>query len=85
MVNSILLSLIVFSPLLAILILAFVPRHQGGVIKQIGVLGTLLPLALSLMLFAAFNYETAEPQFVESAKWISIPIGFAQGGGDVYV
>ncbi|MGQ7277716.1 complex I subunit 4 family protein [Brevibacillus thermoruber] len=80
MVNSILLSLIVFSPLLAILILAFVPRHQGGVIKQIGVLGTLLPLALSLMLFAAFNYETAEPQFVESAKWISIPIGFAQGG-----
>jgi NADH-quinone oxidoreductase subunit M len=80
LVNSILLSLIVFSPLLAILILAFVPRHQGGVIKQIGVLGTLLPLALSLMLFAAFNYETAEPQFVESAKWISIPIGFAQGG-----
>lgn len=78
--NSILLTLIVFSPLLAVLILAFVPRHQGGVIKKIGVLGTLLPLALSLMLFASFNYESSGLQFTETAKWISIPVGLQQSG-----
>ncbi|MEJ8544157.1 NADH-quinone oxidoreductase subunit M [Brevibacillus borstelensis] len=80
MANSILLTLIVFSPLLAILILAFVPRHQGGVIKKIGVLGTLLPLVLSLMLFASFNYESSGLQFTETAKWISIPVGLQQSG-----
>lgn len=74
MSNNILLSLITFSPLLAIIILAFVPRHQGGVIKQIGVLGTLLPLVLSVMLFVNFNYQVPGMQFVESVPWITIPL-----------
>ena len=73
--NSMLLSLITFSPLLAIVILAFVPKRHGGIIKQIGVLGTLLPLILALMLFANFDYQQAEMQFVEHVPWIAIPIG----------
>ncbi|MFY0544212.1 complex I subunit 4 family protein [Brevibacillus sp. H7] len=80
MVNSILLTLLTLSPLLAILILAFIPKHQGGTIKQIGVLGTLLPLLLSLMLFANFNYDKAELQFVEKVEWIAIPVGTQQTG-----
>lgn len=79
--NSILLTLIVFSPLLAILVLAFIPRYKGGVIKQVGVWATLLPLALSLLLFGSFNYEQSGMQFIETAKWISIPIGALQSGG----
>ncbi|USG68522.1 NADH-quinone oxidoreductase subunit M [Brevibacillus ruminantium] len=75
-----LLSLIVFTPLLAILILTFVPRHKGDLIKKVGVLGTLPPLLLSLLLFVSFNYELSGLQFAEKAKWISIPVGTLQSG-----
>ncbi|MBO8165411.1 MAG: NADH-quinone oxidoreductase subunit M [Brevibacillus sp.] len=78
--NSMLLSLITFSPLLAILVLAFVPKRYGGIIKQIGILGTLLPLVLSLMLFANFDYQLDEMQFVEHVPWIEVPIGAGAGG-----
>lgn len=80
MVNNILLSSLVFSPLLAIVVLAFVPKQQVGAIKLIGILGTLLPLILSLWTFGSFNYGTANLQFVEKHDWISIPIGLAQTG-----
>lgn len=80
MANNILLSLITFSPLLAILVLAFVPKQQGGVIKQIGILGTLLPLIMSLMLFVNFHYQQPGIQFVEHHDWISIPVGTDQSG-----
>ena len=78
--NSILLSTLVFSPLLAILVLAFIPSQRGGAIKQVGVLGTLLPLVLALVLFSSFDYGTANLQFVERHDWISIPLGAAQTG-----
>lgn len=79
-VTNILLSSLVFSPLLAIIVLAFVPSQQVGAIKKIGIFGTLLPLILALWMFGAFNYETANLQFVEKHSWISIPIGLAQTG-----
>lgn len=80
MLSNSLLTLLTLSPLVAILILAFIPKHQGGLIKQIGVLGTLLPLILSLMLFANFDYSKSEMQFVERAEWIAIPVGTTQSG-----
>ncbi|WP_400162647.1 NuoM family protein [Brevibacillus sp. TJ4] len=79
MLNSILLSSLVFSPLLAILVLAFIPKHQVGAIKQVGVFGTLLPLILALVLFGLFQYGTANLQFVEKYDWISIPLVASQG------
>ncbi|MFD2368424.1 NuoM family protein [Brevibacillus sp. GCM10020057] len=79
-VANILLTALVFSPLLAIVILAFVPNHQGGAIKQIGIYGTLLPLILSLWMYGSFNNESANLQFVEKHDWISIPIGMSQSG-----
>lgn len=80
MLNSMLLTLITFSPLLAILVIAFIPKHQGGVVKQIGILGTLLPLVLSLMLFAHFDYQKPDMQFVEKTNWITIPATLDQAG-----
>lgn len=80
LVNSILLSVLVFSPILAILVMAFIPHHQGGAIKKVGVLGTLLPLLLSLYLFATFHYGSSNLQFVEKYDWISIPISLDQAG-----
>lgn len=80
LVNSILLSVLVFSPVLAILVMAFIPQHQAGAIKKVGVLGTLLPLLLALYLFASFHYGSANLQFVEQYDWISIPISVDQAG-----
>ena len=80
MLNSILLSVLVFSPLVAILVLAFVPQQQVGAIKQVGVLGTLLPLALAFVLFATFDYSTPNLQFAEKYDWINIPLGVSQAG-----
>ena len=79
-VTNILLSSLVFSPLLAIIIIAFMPSHKGGTIKLVGILGTLLPLVLALWMFGLFNYDTANLQFIEKHDWISIPIGMAQTG-----
>ncbi|WP_103109781.1 complex I subunit 4 family protein [Brevibacillus reuszeri] len=79
-VTNILLSSLVFSPLLAIIIIAFMPSHKGGTIKLVGILGTLLPLILALWMFGLFNYDTANLQFIEKHDWISIPIGMAQTG-----
>jgi len=80
MINSFLLTLLTLSPLLAILVLLFVPKDQGGVIKQIGILGTLLPLALSILLFSQFDYQQPGMQFVENRDWISIPAGLQPTG-----
>lgn len=80
MPNSILLSMLIFSPLLAILILTFMPKQHGGAIKQVGILGTFLPLILACMLFVNFNYSDPHLQFVEHVPWVSIPVGTAQMG-----
>ncbi|TKI58543.1 NADH-quinone oxidoreductase subunit M [Brevibacillus antibioticus] len=78
--GNILLSSLVFSPLLAILVMAFIPSRHAGVIKQVGIFGTLPALILAGWMFGMFNYETANLQFVEKHSWISIPIGMAQAG-----
>ncbi|WP_239565350.1 NADH-quinone oxidoreductase subunit M [Brevibacillus fulvus] len=57
----------------------FTPKQMVGTIKTIGVLGTLLPLIMSLMLFAGFDYS-AGLQFIERRDWIKIPIGLDQNG-----
>lgn len=80
MLNSILLSLIIFSPLLGIIVLAFVPKQQVGAIKQIGILASILPLILSFVLFVNFEYNKSELQFAEKAEWVSIPVGSPQTG-----
>ncbi|PCN45416.1 NADH-quinone oxidoreductase subunit M [Brevibacillus laterosporus] len=73
MLNSYLLSLLTFSPILALLILLFVPKQQVSIVKQIGVLGTLVPLILAFMMFGAFDYQQRGNQFEEHATWIQIP------------
>lgn len=80
MLNSFLLSLIILSPLLGIIVLAFVPKQQVGVIKRIGILATILPLVFSFMLFVSFEYNNQELQFVEKVEWVSIPVGSPQMG-----
>jgi NADH-quinone oxidoreductase subunit M len=68
------LSLITFFPLIGILILAFIPKHNGKWIKIVAVAATLIPLILSGWLYADFNHESGELQFTEEMTWLQLPL-----------
>jgi NADH-quinone oxidoreductase subunit M len=68
------LILLTFSPLLGILILLFTPKTQAGTIKGIGILGTLIPLVLAVMLYGSFDQTAAGLQFAQKLNWIAIPV-----------
>ncbi|OEF99819.1 NADH-quinone oxidoreductase subunit M [Vulcanibacillus modesticaldus] len=75
MMDSIgLLTLITFSPLLGVLLLAFVPSNKAGTIKLIGVLVSFIPLILSFVMFSSFDSTINGMQFVEDFDWIQIPL-----------
>ncbi len=71
--DSMLLTLLTFSPLLGLILLAFIPRTQVGTLKLIGILSTLLPLALGFSMYSSFDYNQAGLQFAEKYLWFSIP------------
>ena len=67
------LSLIVFLPLAGAAIIALVPRLSSRLMRYIAAIFTLVPLVLSLTLFASFDRSTAMAgaiQFEESMSWI---------------
>jgi NADH-quinone oxidoreductase subunit M len=68
------LSLILFSPLLGVLILLFIPKHNGQLIKWIGIGTTFIPLILCAWIYAAFDLSTGTAQFTETVRWIDIPL-----------
>jgi NADH-quinone oxidoreductase subunit M len=68
------LSLIVFSPLLGMLVLAFIPKDQGKWLKTVAIIATLIPLLLSGWLYADFNRQYEGMQFKEKADWIQVPL-----------
>ncbi|WP_199616821.1 complex I subunit 4 family protein [Paenibacillus alkalitolerans] len=68
------LSLITFSPLLGVLVLLFVSKEKGNLIKWIGVAATLIPLLLCGWLYASFDLNSGETQFVENVTWIDAPL-----------
>ena len=67
------LSLIVFLPLAGAAIIALVPRLSSRLMRYIAAFFTLVPLVLSLTLFASFDRSAAMAgaiQFEESMSWI---------------
>ncbi|WP_134702530.1 NuoM family protein [Ammoniphilus sp. YIM 78166] len=71
--DTMLLTLITFSPLLGLVLLAFIPRTQAGTIKLIGILSTVLPLLLTFVMYAGFDFNLAALQFHEQIRWFAIP------------
>lgn len=68
MIEHYFLTWLIFSPLLGIIVLAFLNKSQEKTIKLVGFLATLLPLALSLIAYVAF--VTTGKVFTESRSWI---------------
>ncbi|WP_128896215.1 complex I subunit 4 family protein [Longirhabdus pacifica] len=65
-----LLSLILFSPLIGVLILLFVPKHKRKPLQTIAILTTLIPLVLGAMLLLQFDGVNSSVQMEEELKWI---------------
>ncbi|MEX1028566.1 MAG: NADH-quinone oxidoreductase subunit M [Paenibacillaceae bacterium] len=73
--NLPILSMIIFSPLLGVLILMFIPKEQGRLIKIVGVAAAFLPLILAVMMYANFDHQSEDTlQYTENVEWISVPL-----------
>ncbi len=64
------LSAIVFSPLLAALMLLFMRPEQHAALRRGALVFSFIPFALSLVLLWRFDAASGDMQFVESVPWI---------------
>lgn len=71
MADSYLLTILILSPLAGVVLLSIMPPEHRS-IKTIGVLGTSLPFALTLILFALFDRSVSGVQFVEYHQWFEL-------------
>ncbi|MFZ5818573.1 MAG: complex I subunit 4 family protein [Chloroflexota bacterium] len=68
-INNHLLSLILFSPALVAVVIFFLPKDEMKLIRWTALVGSLFPLALSLLLWTRFNLNGFGFQFQEQYKW----------------
>lgn len=69
-----LLTLLVLSPLLGILVLAFIPSQAGQWLKRVAIGASLLPLAISVYIYANYQLNNGVMQFVERFDWATITL-----------
>lgn len=74
-----LLSILVFSPLLGMLILMFIPKVERKLIKIVGILATLPALVISLILFFQSYSGANLTKWDESYNWFSLKNSVAFG------
>ncbi|WEK53955.1 MAG: NADH-quinone oxidoreductase subunit M [Candidatus Cohnella colombiensis] len=72
--NIPILSLITFIPLLGALLILFFPSQRNGLIRIAAIIFTVIPLALTILLFAAYQPQAGGGKFTEQATWLSIPL-----------
>ncbi|MBE9474328.1 MAG: NADH-quinone oxidoreductase subunit M, partial [Chloroflexi bacterium] len=64
-----LLSLILFSPVVVAIVVILLPREEVKLQRWVAFLGSLIPLALSLVLWFNFNPNQPGFQFQENYVW----------------
>jgi NADH-quinone oxidoreductase subunit M len=69
------LSLLIFLPILASLILAFTPERFVPYFKWITLVVTGVELSLCVFLYSIFDKQEADYQFLEQYDWITLPLG----------
>lgn len=73
------LSWITFSPLLGVLALLFLPKHNGKWHRTTAIIATLIPLGLATWLFVDFNTAAGGFQYAEQHSWIHVPLALENG------
>jgi len=64
-----LLTIILFTPLAGAILLMFLPRDDA-LIKRVSIAVSIIPLALSVVLWLGYNQSTGAMQFHELYAWI---------------
>src|SRR2546430_12339551 len=67
--QSHLLTLVIFAPILGAVIIAFLPRDEGGQHKGVALLASLLTFALSVPLAAGFRPGARGFSFEQRSDW----------------
>ncbi len=65
-----LLSLMIFVPLLGMIAVLLLPRESEELVKRVTLLFTLIPLALAVALFISYDRAAAGTQYVVNVPWI---------------
>ena len=65
-----LLSLMIFIPLIGMIAVLLLPRESEELVKRVTLLFTLIPLALAVYLFISYDRSTAGTQYVTNVPWI---------------
>jgi NADH-quinone oxidoreductase subunit M len=65
-----LLTYLIFSPLIGLLILLFVPREERSLIKNFAFIWSFIPLIISVILVFVFKSGTSDFQFEQKIIWI---------------
>ncbi|MCJ7707486.1 MAG: hypothetical protein MUO38_07695, partial [Anaerolineales bacterium] len=68
-IQSHILSLILFTPTAAAVLVLLLPRERVGLVRWVAFLASLVPLGLSIGLWFAYDASQAGYQFVERAAW----------------
>jgi NADH-quinone oxidoreductase subunit M len=68
--GSFILPFTLLAPILAALIIVFLPKEEGKTIKIVAALGTFVSLALSIYVFFAYDRSTAGMQFNLTVPWV---------------
>jgi NADH-quinone oxidoreductase subunit M len=69
------LSILIFLPLLASLLIAIAPERFQSYFKWITLIVTGLEALLALFVFQQFNRQSSDYQFIEQIDWITLPLG----------
>ena len=76
------LSLILFSPVVVILVLLLIPGSMHSSIRWTALLGSLVPLAFTIVLWSAYDPAQTGFQFEQRAEWYSAGHSSFHGGVD---
>ncbi|MFF2889941.1 NuoM family protein [Paenibacillus sp. NPDC057967] len=74
------LSIILLSPLLGLAFIQLLPRHRASWLKIAAVATTLLPLVLSLWLYADYDRQQGAASYSETYSWVQAPLKMNVGG-----
>ena len=69
------LSLLIFLPLLGSLLIALLPDNLKTQFRSIALVVTIVEVVLSAMAYARFDQTVAGYQLLEDANWITLPLG----------
>jgi NADH-quinone oxidoreductase subunit M len=73
------LSAVTFLPLVGAVLLIFLPKERGNLLRYVALVFALATFVVSLSLYFNFDGATPEPQFVEQSAWLGYGINYHLG------